>query len=114
MVQPVVNGIQSKGIIANAKHWVENNQETDRDTVSENVDERTRHEIYYPPFQGAVEAKVGSFMCAYNKVNNRWSCENEEILKHDLKENMGFSGWVMSDWGATHSTSIREGLDQEM
>ena len=52
LVQPVVRGIQSQKVIANAKHWVENNQETDRDTVSENVDERTRHELYYRPFAG--------------------------------------------------------------
>lgn len=68
LVQPLVKGIQSQGIIANAKHWVENNQETNRDTVSANIDERTRYELYYQPFMGAVEAEVGSFMCSYNKI----------------------------------------------
>jgi beta-glucosidase len=114
LVQPVVKGIQSQGVIANAKHWVENNQETDRDTVSENVDERTRHELYYRPFAGAVEAGVGSFMCSYNKINQLWSCENPETLSSDLKGHLGFEGWVMSDWGATHSLSLLQGLDQEM
>lgn len=115
MVQPLIRGIQSQGVIANAKHWVHNNQETDRDTVSENVDERTRFEMYYPPFLGAIEANVGSFMCSYNKINSAWSCENPETLRHDLKEVLGYeNGWVMSDWGATHSLSINEGLDQEM
>lgn len=114
LVQPVIKGIQSTGVIANAKHWVENNQETDRSTVSENVDERTRHELYYRPFAGAVEAGVGSFMCSYNKVNGLWSCENPETLNTDLKEHLGFDGWVMSDWGATHSLSLEQGLDQEM
>ena len=116
-----IKGIQSTGVIANAKHWVENNQETDRDTVDEVVDERTRHEMYYPPFEGAVDAGVGSFMCSYNKISSTssdtplWSCENPTTLKHDLKETLGFkNGWVMSDWGATHSTSIAEGLDQQM
>lgn len=114
MVKPLIAGIQSEGVIANAKHWVENNQETDRDTVSANVDERTRHELYYQPFEGAIEAGVGSFMCSYNKVNNVYSCENPETLQHDLKTELHFDYWVMSDWGATHSVSINQGLDQEM
>ena len=100
LVQPLVRGIQSQGVIANAKHWVENNQEINRDTVSENVDERTRHELYYQPFYGAVEANVGSFMCSYNKVNNVWACENPETLNVDLKGHLGFKGFVMSDWYA--------------
>eukprot|EP00966_Prymnesium_polylepis_P136489 3153886-Prymnesium_polylepis.1 len=68
MVQPAVAGIQSQGVIANAKHWVNNNQETDRQSVSEVVDERTQFEMYYPPFEGAIKAGVGSFMCSYNKI----------------------------------------------
>jgi len=113
LVGPVIKGIQSNKVIANAKHWVNNNQETNRATVSEVVDERTRHELYYEPFQGAVDAGIGSFMCSYNKINSVWSCENPETLG-DLKKTLGFQGWVMSDWGATHSTSILAGLDQEM
>lgn len=84
--------------MANAKHWVENNQETNRDIASSNVDERTRHEMYYVPFQGAVEAGVGSFMCSYNKINDVWACENPETLNTDLKGHLGFKGFVMSDW----------------
>jgi beta-glucosidase len=80
--------------------------------VSSVVDERTRHELYYRPFAGAVEAGVGSFMCSYNLINGIYACENEETLQRDLKGTLGFDGWVMSDWGATHSTSIKEGLDQ--
>ncbi len=114
MVGRIISGIQEQGVIANAKHWVENSQETDRTTIDENVDERTRHEIYYQPFEGAVESNVGSFMCSYNKVNSMWSCENPDTLKGDLKGSLGFEGWVMSDWGATHSLSINAGLDQEM
>eukprot|EP00041_Stephanoeca_diplocostata_P020071 m.441232 g.441232 ORF g.441232 m.441232 type:complete len:765 (+) comp21468_c0_seq4:58-2352(+) len=114
LVQPVIKGIQSQGVVANAKHYVLNNQETNRNAVSELADERTRFEIYYPPFLGAVEADVGSIMCSYNKINGNWSCENPVTLGNDLKKVMGFEGWVMSDWGATHSTSINEGLDQEM
>lgn len=114
MVGPVVKGIQSAGVIANAKHYVHNNQETDRSTVSAEVDERTRHELYYRPFAGAVDAGVGSVMCSYNLVNEVYACENQETLNTDLKGHLGFDGWVMSDWGATHSTSIEQGLDQQM
>merc|ERR1712194_378756 len=63
---------------------------------------------------GAIEADVGSFMCGYNKINGDWSCENPLTLKRDLKDILGFKGYVMSDWGATHSTSIMRGLDLEM
>jgi len=113
LVQPVIKGIQSQKVVANAKHYIMNNQETSRTTVSEEVDERTRFEMYYPPFAGAIEAGVGSVMCSYNKINGRWSCENPTTLG-DLKHGLGFKGYVMSDWGATHSTSIMEGLDVEM
>eukprot|EP00937_MAST-01D_sp_MAST-1D-sp2_P002356 g2356.t1 len=119
MVPPVIDGIQSQHVIANAKHYVNNNQETNRRGVSANVDERTEFEIYYPPFEAAARAGVGSVMCSYNKIRvdngtSRWSCENPDTLQRDLKERLGFKGWVMSDWGATHSMSINAGLDQEM
>ena len=80
MVQPAVEGIQSQGVIANAKHFINNNQETNRTTVSAEVDERTRFEIYYPPFEGAIAAEVGSMMCSYNRISTssdrlgNWSC----------------------------------------
>ena len=64
MAQGVISGIQSQGVIANAKHWVENSQETNRHTDSAEVDERTRFELYYPPFEGAIAAGVGSVMCS--------------------------------------------------
>ncbi|KAJ9448668.1 putative beta-glucosidase L [Diplonema papillatum] len=114
LVQPAIKGIQSQKVVANAKHYVNNNQETDRTTISEMVDERTENEIYYAPFEGAVAAGVGSVMCSYNKINGTWSCENPDTLGRDLKARNGFQGWVMSDWGATHSLSIKDGLDQEM
>jgi beta-glucosidase len=114
LVQPVVKGIQSQKVIANAKHYVLNNQETNRGAVSENANERTRFEMYYPVFQGAAEAGVGSFMCSYNRINGVWSCENPITLAQNLKVDLGFAGFVMSDWGATHSTSLMAGLDMEM
>lgn len=98
MVQPVVRGIQSKGVIANAKHYVNNNQETNRTGVSENVNERVEFEMYYPPFQGAVDAGVGSFMCSYNKINGTWSCENNRTLGTDLKVRWGRGGGANSEW----------------
>ena len=63
MAGAVVAGIQSQGVVANAKHWVANNQETDRHFISENVDERTLHELYFMPFEGAINAGLGSVMC---------------------------------------------------
>ncbi|CAE7379029.1 bglB, partial [Symbiodinium pilosum] len=113
LVQPVVRGIQSQKVVANAKHFIQNNQETNRVGVSAEVDERTRFEMYYPPFEGAVQAGVGSMMCSYNKVNGDWSCENPFTLRGDLKQTLNYQGYVMSDWGATHSMSIAAGLDVE-
>ena len=121
MVRPLVRGIQASGVIANAKHWVVNSQETERHFSTSAVDERTRFEMYYPPFAAAIQAGVGSIMCSYNLIQaeglnetGTWSCEDDETLAGDLKRRLNFSGWVMSDWRATHSTSIRSGLDQEM
>jgi beta-glucosidase len=68
LVQSAVRGIQSQGVIANAKHWVLNNQETNRGAVYDIATERVRFEMYYPPFAGAIKAGVGSIMCSYNKV----------------------------------------------
>jgi len=110
----VVNGIQSQGVMATSKHYVNNQQETNRHTISENLDERTEFEMYLPPFEAAVNAGTLAIMCSYNKINETWSCENSRTLGY-LKETMGFKYFVMSDWGATHSTveSAFAGLDQE-
>jgi len=91
LMQPAVRGIQSQKVVANAKHYAVYSQETDRTTVSAEVDERTRFEVYYPPFEGAIEADVGSFMCSYSKINGVWSCENPVTLG-ELKKVMGFKG----------------------
>ena len=80
------------------------------------VDERSMREIDLLPFEIAVkESGVGSVMCAYNKVNGIYACENSHLLDDILKSEWGFKGWVMSDWGATHSTTqaANAGLDQE-
>lgn len=115
LAHEVVKGIQSQGIIANAKHFINNEIETDRMTVSADVSERTRFQLYYPPFQAAIDAGVLSVMCSYNRVNGDHACQNNETLE-DLRDELGFTGWVLSDWFATHSTvtSVRAGLDQEL
>eukprot|EP00039_Didymoeca_costata_P023669 m.7851 g.7851 ORF g.7851 m.7851 type:complete len:794 (-) comp3793_c0_seq1:82-2463(-) len=114
MAKAAVEGIQSTGVIANAKHWVLNSQETNRTTQSAEIDNRTFHEMYLPPFEGAIAGGVGSIMCSYNKIWGQWSCEHPDTLAHTLRDQLGFQGFVMSDWGATHSASINAGLDMEM
>jgi beta-glucosidase len=112
-----IKGIQSQGVISEVKHYAANNQEKQRLTVSAEVDERTLREIYLPAFEAAVkDAKVASVMAAYNKVNGTYSSENSHLLKDILKDEWGFEGFVVSDWGATHSTiaAANNGLDMEM
>ena len=111
-----VTGLQSQHVIATLKHYLMNDQETNRTTVSADVSERVMQEIYLPGFQAAVDAGAGSVMCSYNKVNGIYACQATKILTNDLKDAFGFSGFVMSDWRATHSTvqSANNGLDMEM
>ena len=112
-----IRGIQEEHVIATAKHYALNNQETDRNTVSVDVDDRTLHEIYLPAFEASVkQGDVGAVMCSYNKVHGAWACENPLLLNKILKKEFGYSGFVMSDWGATHSTApaVNAGLDMEM
>ncbi len=97
------------------KHWVFNSQETNRNSESSVVDEKTKWELYYPPFEAAVRAGVAGVMCSYNRIDGTYSCENDQTLKADLKEAMGFEGFIQSDWDATHSTGAASaGLDMEM
>lgn len=111
-----IAGMQGSGVQATAKHFILNEQETDRTTVSSNVDDRTMHELYLWPFADAVYAGVASVMCSYNKVNGSWACENEGTMMGLLKEELGFPGYVMSDWDAQHTTvqSANSGLDMTM
>ena len=117
MAVNVIEGIQSQHVIANVKHYDANNQETNRFRINEIIGERTLHEIYLPAFKAAVQqAHVGSLMCAYNKVNGAYNCQNDILLRQILKKDWGFKGFVTSDFGATHSTvrSAMAGLDLEM
>ena len=119
-VAELVRGVQSQGVIACAKHFVDNNQEgpgnNGRTHMNANVSERAQHELYYEPFRAAVDAGAGSVMCSYNHVNEQYACENYDTLTAGLKQDMGFRGFVVSDWGGTHSTALASasGLDMEM
>jgi beta-glucosidase len=111
-----IKGIQSQHVVATVKHYALNDQEIARMENSSEVDERTMQEIHLPAYEAAVkEGHVGSVMCAYNRVNGAYACQNKYLLRTVLKKQWGFKGWVMSDWGGTHSTipSALNGLDQE-
>lgn len=100
-----------------SKHYIANNQETQRGTIDEIIGERALHEIYMPGFRAAVEeAHVDSVMCAYPKVNGTYNCENEALLKKTPKDEWHLHGFISSDFGAVHSTvpSIMAGLDLEL
>lgn len=110
-----IAGMQSSGVQATAKHYILNEQELNRTTMSGTVDDRAMHELYLWPFADAVRAGVTSVMCSYNKINATWACENDGTMNL-LKEELGFKGYVMTDWGAQHSTvaSANSGLDMDM
>ena len=113
-----IRGIQANPVIADLKHYNVYTQEQNRLAGGNAVvDERTLQEIYTRPFAIAQEqGRAGSAMCAFNKVNGTYACEDDELLNRILKQQLGFQGWVMSDYGATHSTvpAVLGGLDQEM
>ncbi|GAA3297081.1 glycoside hydrolase family 3 C-terminal domain-containing protein [Dactylosporangium vinaceum] len=114
-----IQGIQSQGPMAQVKHYAAYNQETNRNTLSDNVivDARTQREIYLPAFETAVQqGQADSVMCSYSAVNGAFACENGPLQNDVLKRDLGFTGFITSDWGATHSTvaSANNGLDMEM
>jgi beta-glucosidase-like glycosyl hydrolase len=111
-----VEGIQSAGVQACAKHYIVNEQERNRETMSSNVDDRTMHELYLWPFADAVKANVASVMCSYNKINGTWACESNSVMNNLLKKELGFPGYVVSDWNAQHTTqgSANGGMDMTM
>jgi beta-glucosidase len=110
-------GAQDNGAAVCLKHYAMNNQENNRGTVNVIIGERAMREIYLPPFRAAVEeADAYGVMSAYNKVNGSWCAENDMLLHKILRQEWGFGGMVISDWGGTHSTvgSIKSGLNVEM
>jgi beta-glucosidase len=117
MAVPLIEGIQSQGVIATAKHFVANNMEYGRMDHSSDVDERTLREIYLPAFEASVkEARVGAIMDAYNLVNGTFMTQNGSLNNSILKKEWGFDGILMSDWEATHDgiEAANNGLDLEM
>jgi beta-glucosidase len=112
-----VRGVQSRGIGTTVKHFVCNDSEFERHTISSQVDERTLREIYLHPFEAVVkEAKAWGLMSAYNRLDGTYCSENEWLLHDILREEWGFGGFVVSDWGGTRSTgkALAAGLDLEM
>jgi beta-glucosidase len=117
MAVSFIQGVQSKGVGTSLKHFAANNQEYQRSTISSVVDERTLREIYLPAFEAAVrKAKPWTVMCAYNKLNGTYAAENHRLLTEILREEWGFEGFVVSDWGAVHDRveALGAGLDLEM
>jgi beta-glucosidase len=125
-IAATIRGVHEMGVQTCSKHFIGNEQETQRsntvsngvniDAVSANIDDRTLHELYLWPFADAVKAGTTSVMCSYNRLNSTYSCEHQETLTKVLKEELGFRGYVVSDWFATHSTvpAANAGLDLEM
>lgn len=119
-----IKGIQSQGVQATAKHYIGNEQEHFRksfewgipEALSSNIDDRALHEIYAWPFAESVRAGVASVMCAYQMVNNSYACQNSKLLNGVLKDELGFQGYVQSDWLAQRSgvASALAGLDMSM
>jgi beta-glucosidase len=116
LVASELRGVQDRKVVATIKHYAANNQETNRQEHSVEIDERTLRELHLLPYEIAIPAsKVGNVMCSYNKVNGVYACENDYLINQVLKGEWGFRGQVQSDWGATHSTveAALAGLDEE-
>jgi len=112
-----LKGIEDQHLIADIKHYAVNDQDTGRGVVNAILDKRSLRESDLLAFEIAIkESNAGVVMCAYNRVNGDYSCENDYLLNQVLKKDWGFKGWVMSDWFATHSAvkAAQNGLDQEM
>jgi beta-glucosidase len=109
-------GVQSQNVIGDLKHYALNDQESGRNAVNVNIDKRSMRESDLLAFQIALSiSDAGGVMCSYNRLNGDYACENSYLLHDVLKKNFGFKGFVLSDWGGTHSTAkaSHAGLDQE-
>lgn len=134
-VEETIIAVQAQGVQASAKHFIAYEQETQRNpagtfdssytplqnasnamSVSSNVEDRTLHELYMWPFANSVRAGVANVMCSYNRVNGSWACQNPKLLNGLLKTELGFQGFVVSDWMGTHTgyMAADAGLDMTM
>lgn len=117
LATPLVDGIQSAGVGTSLKHFAANNQETDRMRVSVEIDERTLREIYLYAFETVItQAQPWTVMCSYNKINGTYASENRWLLTEVLRDELGYDGLVVSDWGAVDDRplGVHAGLDLEM
>jgi beta-glucosidase len=106
-----IKGIQSQHVMAQVKHFVA----YDSDAGNIFVDDQTLHEVYVAPFDAAIKAGVSSIMCSYNRINGTFACGNQSTLTRILRDELGFKGFVTSDWGAVHAVRfLNAGLDMEM
>jgi beta-glucosidase len=99
-----IKGIQSRGVIACAKHYILNEQEHYRNSISVKIDDRTMHELYLWPFADSVRAGVGSIMCSYNKIEGTYSCENNWTTNYILKNELSFQGF--GEWSGSALFSV--------
>ena len=112
-----IRGVQSQGVMATVKHFTANNSDYDRDNISNDIDERTLNEIYFPAFKAAVQqGEVAAVMTSYNLMNGIYTTENPWLLRETLRDRWGFQGVVMSDWNSLHYplAGVTGGLDLEM
>lgn len=117
MAASFINGVQSKNVGTSIKHFAANNQEHRRMSSSSNVDERTLREIYFPGFETSVKkAQPWTVMCSYNRLNGTYASEHPWLLTQVLRDEWGFEGYVVSDWGAVSNrvAGVKAGLDLEM
>ncbi|MDR2557919.1 MAG: glycoside hydrolase family 3 C-terminal domain-containing protein [Oscillospiraceae bacterium] len=116
IVAPLIRGIQESDVAACVKHFAVNNQETKRMDIDVEIDEAAMREIYLPGFEAAVKEGVHTVMCAYNKVRGHYAGHSAELLDKILRDEWGFEGAVVSDWGAIHDTAeaAKVGMDIEM
>ena len=115
MAGALIDGIQSNHIVSTVKHYAVNDQETLRTSLDVTISAEAMRQSDLLAFEFAIEkGQPGSVMCSYNLINGRWGCENDYLLNKVLKHDWGFEGFVMSDWGAVHSTAdaANDGLDQ--
>jgi beta-glucosidase len=115
MVGALIGGIQSNHIVSTVKHYAVNDQETQRTSLDVTISAEAMRQSDLLAFELAIEGgRPGSVMCSYNLINGRWGCENDYLLNKVLKRDWGFKGFVMSDWGAVHSTAdaANDGLDE--